>query len=233
MIRTDRKNRLYLVALGFALLALCIILPAPAAESSLSEKWEKDIQAFEAADKASPPPTGAILFMGASGIRLWKTLAQDFPGLATINRGFGGSHMADSVYFTDRIVIPYKPKLIVIQAGGNDINAGKTPEQVLADFQAFVEKVRAKLPTVRIVFMSLNPSPARWAQAEQQKKANRLVKEYAAGSRNLDYIDLWDAYLRPDGQPRAELFVEDRLHHNAEGYKIRADLTRPHLAVPK
>ncbi len=200
----------------------------PAAKSP-SEKWEKEIQAFEAADKKQPPPEGAILFIGASGIRLWKTLAEDFPDQKVINRGFGGSEMADSAYFADRIVVPYKPRLIVIQAGGNDINNGKSPEQVFADFQAFVEKVRAKLPDVRIAYLSMNPSPSRWAQRDKQQKGNQLIKNYIASGKNLDYIDFWAAMLGPDGQPREDLFIQDRLHNNAAGYKIRADIVRPHL----
>jgi lysophospholipase L1-like esterase len=200
--------------------------PAP---KSPSEHWEKEIQAFEAADRTQPPPKGAILFTGASGIRMWKTLAEDFPDQKVINRGFGGSEMADAVYFADRIVTPYKPRLIVIQAGGNDINNGKSPEQVLADFKAFVEKVRAKLPDVRIAYLSMNPSPSRWAQRDKQQKGNQLVKDYIAEGKNLDYIDFWGAMLGPEGQPREDLFIQDRLHNNAAGYKIRADIVRPHL----
>jgi lysophospholipase L1-like esterase len=202
---------------------------AKAADKPASERWEKDILAFEEADKMSPPPKGAILFVGASSIRRWTTLPQDFPDLKVINRGFGGSQMADSVYFADRIVIPYKPRLIVINAGGNDINAGKTPKQVLADFRAFVEKVRAALPGTRIAFVSLSPSPKRWEQVEEQKEANRLVKEYVRSGKDLDYIELWDQFLGPDGRPREDLFVEDRLHNNEAGYKIRAEVVRPHL----
>ena len=146
-----------------------------------------------------------------------------------INRGFGGSEIADSVSFADRIVIPYRPKLIVLQAGGNDINAGKTPEQVLADFKAFVEKVRAKLPDTRIAFLSISPCPARWAEAEKEREANRLIKEYVQSGKDLDYIDLWDQFLGPDGKPREDLFRGDRLHNNAAGYKVRAAVVRPHL----
>ncbi len=216
-------------ALG-ALLAFA--LSASAADKSPGERWEKDIRAFEAADKTTPPTQGAVLFIGSSSIRLWKTLAQDFPEYRVINRGFGGSEVADSVYFADRIVIPYRPRLIVMYAGTNDINDGKTPERVFADFQAFVAKVRATLPGVRIAYMAINPCPARWAQADQQRQANQLIQDYVAAGTNLDFIDIFDAYLGPDGKPRADLFVADGLHNNAAGYKIRAALTRPHLGAP-
>src|SRR3954470_4355497 len=143
-----------------------------------SQKWEKAIAAFEEADKTSPPPQGAILFIGASGIARWKTLKEDFPEYTVINRGFGGSQIEDSTYYADRIVIPYQPKTIVFQAGGNDINAGKSPETVAKDFEAFVAKVRAVLPEVRILFIEQGPSTARWAQHEKQQQFNKLVKQF-------------------------------------------------------
>ncbi len=193
------------------------------------EKWEKEIGAYEAADKKSMPPSGGIVFIGSSSTRLWKTLAQDFPDHKVINRGFGGSQIIDSVHFADRVVIPYAPKLIILQAGGNDINARKSPETVLDDFRAFVSTVRAKLPDTRIAFFAVTPSGSRWSQREKQQKANALIKAYVATEKNVDFIPLWDEFLGADGQPRAELFVADRLHNNAEGYKIRAKAVREYL----
>ncbi len=200
-----------------------------AAYSLNSARFEKEIRAFELADQASPPPEGAVLFIGSSSTRMWKTLASDFSNHTVINRGFGGSQIADSVYFADRIVIPYKPKLIVLQAGGNDLNAGKTPEQVLADFKSFVEKIRSRLPDTRIAFLSISPAPVRWAQADRQKRANSLIQEYTHSGYGLDYIALWDQFLGPDAKPREDLFLSDRLHNNMKGYKIRAEAVRAHL----
>ena len=194
-----------------------------------SAKYEKEIAAFEATDRKSPPPAGAVLFVGDSGIRKWTSLADDFPDQQVINRGFGGSTMADAVYFADRIVIPYKPRLIVLREGGNDLTTGTTPEQLLIQFQAFVTKVRAALPGVRIAFFSLNPNPARWSQADTRKRANAMIREYVSKEKNLDFIEVWDQFLGPDGKPREDLFIEDRLHNNAEGYKLYAEAVRPHL----
>lgn len=211
------------------MISLLVLSQAVAEEKSSSEKWEKDIQKFEAADKTNPPPENAVLFIGSSTIRMWKTLKEDFPNHKVINRGFGGSQIADSVYYADRIVIPYKPKMILLYAGGNDINVGKSPEAVFEDFKAFVVKVRAKLPAVRIAFMSSGPSLARWAQAEKQRKLNQLIKDYIGNDSTLDFIEAFDVFLGADGKPRPELYVADKLHNNAEGYKIRAELVRPYL----
>ena len=200
-----------------------------AARSLDSARFEKEIRAFELADQASPPPQGAILFIGSSSTRMWKTLASDFSKHTVINRGFGGSQIADSVNFAERIVIPYKPRLIVLQAGSNDLNAGKTPEQVLADFKSFVEQIRSQLPDTRIAFLSISPAPVRWGQAERQKRANELIQEFIHSGSGLDYIELWDQFLGPDGKPREDLFLSDRLHNNTKGYKIRAEAVRPHV----
>ena len=200
-----------------------------AVDKPAGPRWEKDIAAFEAADRANPPPQGAILFTGSSTIRMWKTLAADFPEHKVINRGFGGSQIADCTFYADRIVVPYKPRLIVLRAGGNDINAGKSPERVAADFKTFVETVRAKLPDVRIAYLTINASSSRLKNTQREKKANELIKEYIAAGKNLDYIDTFDATNGPDGKPRDELFLKDRLHFNAEGYKILTSAVRPHL----
>jgi lysophospholipase L1-like esterase len=226
-------NRLaHTVCFVAILLASVITLadkPASAPAIKPSSNYENEIAAFEAADKKAPPAEGAILFIGDSAIRMWKSLAEDFPDQKVINRGFGGSQMIDSVYYADRIAIPYKPRLIIVKAGGNDLTAGKSPEQILADFGAFVDKVRDKLPDVRIAYQGINPNPARWNQKEKREKTNALIKDYVASGKNLDFIEIWDVFLGPDGLPREDLFIKDRLHNNAAGYKIMADAVRPHL----
>src|SRR5688572_2394579 len=107
----------------FAFLSL-----VPIFASAQPAPFEKEIAAFEAADAKSPPPQGAVLFIGSSSIRLWKSLEQDFPNLKVINRGFGGSQIEHSNRYFDKIVAPYRPKLIVFYAGGNDVAAGKGPQ---------------------------------------------------------------------------------------------------------
>lgn len=209
--------------------ALAIGVSLPAAQRSGSARWERAIEAFEKADKRSPPPPGAVLFIGSSSIRFWKTLAADFPQYRVINRGFGGSQIVDSTTFADRIVIPYRPSVIILHAGSNDLAAGKSPEQVFADYKAFVAKVRGALPETPIAFLAINPTPSRWAQADKQQETNRLIREYVAGKKGLAFIDLWEALLGPDGRPREDLHVRDRLHPNAAGYKIRARLITAYL----
>ncbi len=192
-------------------------------------KWEKDISHFEASDKTNPPPKGAILFIGSSSIRMWKTLAGDIPEHKVINRGFGGSEIADSVEFAERIVVPYAPKRIIMYAGGNDIHAKKTPEQVLADFKAFVEKIHRKLPETRVTFISIAPNPARWAELENVKAANFLIEQYTRSHPKLSFIDVFSGMLGKDGKPLPDIYLPDKLHMNPKGYALWASIIGPHL----
>jgi len=212
------------------LLVISIGLSATAAEGEHNfGKWEKEIAAYEQKDRTNPPPKGADLFIGSSTIRLWTTLAEDFPRNHVINRGFGGSEILDSTHFAERIIFPYEPRTIFLRAGGNDLWAGKTPEEVFGDFKGFVEKIRGKLPDTEIVFISLSPSIARWKQADKEKALNKMAEEYIRQEPRLKYIESYSLPLGPDGQPRPELFVADKLHFSGEGYKLLAERVRPFL----
>ena len=218
----------------FVLSSWIVLLLAPATfgEEKAHDfaKWEKAIAAFEQADKANPPPQNAILFIGSSTIVRWGTLAADFPEHKVINRGFGGNQIIDSTHYAERMIFPYKPRQIFLRAGGNDLNAGKSPEQVFGDFKDFVAKVQAKLPETEIVYISVAHTPKRWNLAEKEKAFNAMVKEYIGQKPRLKYIETGDMALGADGKPREELFVEDKLHINAEGYKILTERVRPFLA---
>lgn len=195
-------------------------------------RFERNVREYEAADRAAPPPQGAILLAGDSQFYRWKTLHDDLPGHTIVNRGIDSFTTADLVFFADRLVLPCKPRMIVLHVGGNDVNNGRTPEEVLADFKAFVAKVRAVMPDVPIAFSSITPGPGRWNQAAARKQTNLVVRNYVATQPHLLFIDLWDAMLTPDGQPREDLWVEDRVHPNHAGYLVRARIMKPLLGEP-
>jgi lysophospholipase L1-like esterase len=220
------RKRLRQTGMIIAAVALCAWLAGSA--RAAEPNWEKQIQAFEAADKTNPPPQGAVVFVGSSSIRLWTTLAQDFTEFPVVNRGFGGSQIADSVRYAERIVIAYKPKIVVLYAGGNDLTVGKTPAQVAADFEEFVTKVRAALPDTWIVYISVNPSKARWNQLDATQELNRRVAESVQGKPRLAFIDTHSKLLGPDGKYRDDL-LRDGLHLNAKGYELWCAIIKPEL----
>ena len=165
-----------------------IVLMVPGALTG----WEWTISRFESQDRLHPPLPGAIVFTGSSSITFWKTLEQDMAPLRAINRGFGGSKIDQVARFVDRIVIPDRPRAVVLFAGTNDI-AGpkpKTAEQVFQGYLAFVEKVRAALPEVPVYYISITPAPSRWKLWPIARAANELIRAYASAHRHLHFIDL-------------------------------------------
>lgn len=218
---------------ALALLALVVLLLAggnATAQHRGPEQWQTEIATLVAGDAARPPPQHAVLFVGSSSIRMWTTLAEDFPGVPTINRGFGGSWIADSTYFADRIVVPYHPNLIVMYAGDNDIAEGRTSQQVIDDFKAFVARVRRDLPHVGIAWLSIKPSVARAAMWPRMRAANGGIAQWALTQKDVTFVDVAVNMLDARGRPRPELFGDDGLHMRKAGYAIWIDALKPVLA---
>lgn len=208
------------------------IAAEPVATPTGTAKWEPEIRAFEEADQTNPPPARPIVFIGSSSIRMWKGLADDFPGHPVINRGFGGSQIIDSVYFADRIATLYQPRMVFMYAGGNDLHGGKTPQQVLGDYRAFVAKLHSAVPDCSMVYISIAGNPSRWSEVDRVREANRLIRAYCATDKRLGFIDVFSAMLGEDGLPKADIFLPDRLHMNAKGYAIWRQIIEPRLPAP-
>jgi lysophospholipase L1-like esterase len=204
--------------------------PAQAQRTATADRWEPAIQKFEEQDRQTPLPRNEIVFVGSSSIVRWN-LREFFPELGqnAINRGFGGSLLSDSVKYADRIVVPYKPRIVVLYAGDNDIEAGTTARQIAELFAEFEQKVHRALPDTRVIFISIKPSIRRWKWMDEIHAANTLVREYCATRPNLTFVDIEPQMLGPDGKPRPELLVEDGLHMTPEGYKIWTAALKPHL----
>ncbi len=174
-------------------------------------------------------PNNPVLFIGSSSIRLWPS-ADAFPGLPVVNRGFGGAHISDVIHYYDVLVKKQKPMVIVFYCGDNDVAAGKSPREVLEDFQGFVELLEQDLPATRVLFLSIKPSPRRWEHWPTMDEANGLIRSYIETHERLHFVDVSTAMLGANGRPRPEIFVPDRLHLNEKGYELwrsilEADLT--------
>jgi lysophospholipase L1-like esterase len=221
------------IAAGLFTLVIVAATNAHAQSVSVApDQWERDIAAFEAADRQSPPPPGEIVFVGSSTIRLWNTAAS-FPDLKIINRGFGGSSLADTVRHAERIVIPYAPRLVVVYAGDNDISGGVLAEQVAVEFEHLVKLIHAKLPQTRILYLAIKPSVLRWISDARMDMANDMIRAICEKDNRLGVLDMGDVMLGWDERPRPELFVSDGLHLSEEGYRMWTMLLRPFLLPHK
>tara|TARA_R110002096_G_scaffold288244_7_gene481952 strand:+ start:4617 stop:7007 length:2391 start_codon:yes stop_codon:yes gene_type:complete len=203
----------------------CFLLLAGTALSQVSrpwdseEKWGAAIAGFEKKDRQQAPAKDSILFVGSSSIRMWK-LEESWPDRSTINRGFGGSTIADSIHFFDRIIAPYKPKAIVVYAGDNDISKGLSVDQVVEDYETLIGLVDKKLPGTPVIYVAIKPSLSRWNMWPTMKAANDKIAEFCAKNDHLFFADIAKPMLaNAKGTPRPDWFAGDGLHLNGAGYK--------------
>ncbi len=213
-------------------LSLCVVLVHIAAdhEGPVEEsRWESSIQAFEKADRENPPPKDAILFVGSSSIVFWRTLAKDMAPLTVLNRGFGGSQMFELNMFRDRIVIPYRPRAVLVYEGDNDVAAGKDTAGIVTEYRAFVSHLHQHLPTTDVYFIAVKPSIRRahlWpAMVEVNRQLQALADEYM----HVHFLDTSTPMLNENGQVKPDLLVADELHMNVHGYAVWTSVIKPAL----
>jgi len=184
--------------------------------------FEKEILAYEKQDSLSMPAKGQILFIGSSSFRLWKSFEADMKGLpASFNRGFGGSTLADALYYFDRMVVKYQPKWVIMYEGDNDLAKGKLPQQIAAEYDEFKARLKKQVPGAKLVFVAARPSLARVAIVDKQKELNALIK-----AKGDYFIDMHSPFYLADGSLMMDIFVADKLHLNEKGYAIFAKQIR-------
>lgn len=192
------------------------------------ERFSQEINTFIQWDKKNSYPENAVLFIGSSSIRLWNT-ASSFSKHRVINRGFGGSHISDVNTYYEQIVRKYNPSKIVFYAGDNDVASGKSPDQVLKDYQEFVEKVGRDFPETPVYYLPIKPSLSRWQLWPEMSAANAGIRQFIEAKPNCYYVDTASALLNEALGPNSEYFMDDGLHLNDRGYQIWNEILSPYL----
>ncbi len=203
--------------------------------ASLTERaqkqWEKDIKELESLDQKQVDAKDPILFIGSSSIRLWTSMAEDMAPWPTIRRGYGGAKFTDLVVFAERLVAKHDYRALAVFVA-NDITGGaddKSPEEVVGLCKMLVKLVRKTHPDKPIFFIAITPNSKRFHVWDKIHRANELIQQYAESDPKIHFIDTEKYYFGEDGKPRDELFVEDKLHQNAVGYKQWAAIIKKQL----
>ncbi len=226
--------RFFRIKIGLFLPALLLLLVAchPASQISTDPevlKWETEIAALENQPASTDPNN--ILFTGSSSIRLWNTVEEDMLPYKAIARGYGGAKLNDFVYYCRRITDPQLFGAAVVFIA-NDItgeSTDKTPETVLKLMKETVRQIRKTHPRVPVFWIEITPTPSRWKSWDMISSANELIKNYCKNRRHLYFISTSKSFLGADGKPDPELFQQDMLHLNDQGYRIWAECIRQQL----
>jgi lysophospholipase L1-like esterase len=193
------------------------------------DAWDVIIEGYERSAAAFPPGPGQVVVTGSSNIFRWVTLVEDMSPVPALNRGFGGSVIAQVTHYADRIVFPYEPTAVILSAGTNDLNLGGSADCVFVDYDAFVEKIHASSPDLPIYFISVQPTPARWHLWEEMQRANQLIESRTQTGETQHFIDVTEGFLGENGEPIEALFVDDGKHMNEAGYAVWTSIIRPVL----
>jgi len=189
--------------------------------SAQNPPFWKEVQAFKKKDSISMPSQYKTLFIGSSSFTLWKTLEQDLPEYAPLNRAFGGSTLLDVIRYRKDIIDKYNPQRIVIYCGENDVASSDavTGKIVFERFKVLYQYIRDKFPKIDVYYVSLKPSPSRWRMRERMIDANTQIERFCKKQKHTYFISIWSEML-VKSKPNPYLFIEDSLHMNAKGYEI-------------
>ncbi|MNL22610.1 hypothetical protein D3C87_1439630 [compost metagenome] len=150
-----------------------------------------------------------------------------------INRGFGGSKFEDLLYFSDRVIMPYKPAKIFIYEGDNDISAKVDIPLILERAKTLRKKIARELPGVPVVFISVKPSVARWYLKDKFETFNKELKKYASKEKLTAFADVWTPMLDANGEVFKDVFLKDNLHMKPNGYQIWQKALEPYVLKNK
>lgn len=192
-----------------------------ASVSAQNQPYWNDVQAFKKQDSIAMPTHYKTLFIGSSSLTKWKTLEQDLPEYAPLNRAFGGSRLLDVIYYRNDIIDKYNPEKIVIYCGENDVASSDavTGKIVFDRFITLYKHIREKFPKINIYYVSLKPSPLRWSMQDRMMDANARIEHFCKKQKHTYFISIWNQMLE-NSKPNPSLFIEDSLHMNKKGYEI-------------
>ena len=213
--------------LGLAAPTLALTQNATPTAAAQEIRFAADIQAFLDKDKVTPPPRDGILFIGSSIFRQWTTVVEDMAPLPVFNRAFGGSRTWEILAYMDKVVIPYRPRIIVYYTGSNDVNARESADAIFGRFKEFQTRVAKALPNTRVYFFSINRSPDKRDKWTVVDEANAKIKQYAYATPNLDYIESNTVLFDASDEPLTDLYRADGLHFNPPAYVEFTRLIKP------
>ena len=164
-----------------------------------------------------------VMLAGSSSIEFWESSKEDLAPIVSYNHGIGGTTVEQwSECLNQRLVYPYKPKMVVYYVGINNvINSKETAENISNRLTKLFNDTHAALPDTKVQYILMNLIPNYSNYFETIKTVNAAVVEYQKSNQSwLTLINPGDELLKDNGQPNAAYFRTDGLHLSYYGYVI-------------
>lgn len=210
----------------FVLIIPCIFASFSASSQRPKRLLEDVIALQKKYDTLWAPGKDTYVFVGSSSIRFWESLPGLFPEKQIVNSGFGGSMANDLLAYLEELVLDYEPSKVFIYEGDNDIFEKKCPAKVVRQTRRIIRRIQENNGPTPIVLIGAKPSIVRWHLKKRYEKLNRKLSELSSNETLVSYMHVWDAMVDEEGI-REELFLEDGLHMNEQGYAIWEHIIKP------
>ena len=195
------------------------------------QHYKKIFESFYEQDVKIKPDNDINLFVGSSTFKNWTNINKDLAPYKILNRGFGGSTMAQLLEFRGQLILRYKFKRIFIYEGDNDI--GKNPKKialVLEQLKEIVKHIHIHQPKAKIYVLSLKCSPFRKKSCRNILLANKEFEKYCQSLPYLIYVDIITDFFDKNGILKEDFF-KDGIHPSEKGYMSMAKTIKPYLFI--
>lgn len=152
-----------------------------------------------------------------------------FPEEKIYNRGIAGDTTTDLLKRIDNI-IELQPSKVFIQIGTNDLGKFRSPKHVIKNIEKIYQILRAEVPNITIVMISLYPITRRkmWLSPiivgirsnKQIRKTNEMLKELTV-KYDIPYLDMYTPLSDAKGRMNKAYTLEG-LHISGVGYQVIA-----------
>ena len=199
--------------------------------------WKESMEEVVSEKEKEEYPEGQIVFYGSSSFTRWsekygnpplrKVLLGKSGAECSVNRGFGSSCSEHQLYYYPRMIRPLKPRVLVYTCYGNGGAFGYSLEEIWEIAQRVIAYAQTDFPGIHIYLCSPNNTKKQTeAEIEKKRRFAEMEKEFAERTENVFFLDILNYEpLRS----RKDIYVEDNVHLNPEGYQIFGEMFKEML----
>lgn len=192
---------------------------------------------YEKANKELPTPTKKekrVVFMGNSITEGWvKIHPEFFKENNYIGRGISGQTSYQFLLRFRNDVIQLKPKLVIINAGTNDIAENSGPFDIDITFGNIASMAElAKANKIKVILTSVLPTTGfKWNKEltdvpERIEALNARIKAYAKANK-IPYVDYYEPMVSGPERALNSSYSKDGVHPTLDGYLVMEALIKP------
>lgn len=163
-----------------------------------------------------------ILFLGDSITHRYD-LDKYYQDYNVVNSGTDSNITDDILNDIKNRAFVYNPSKVILLIGTNDLQMGKTPEEVVDNIKKIIDSIREKRRLSTFYIESIYPVIEGRPNAGKRKNqtikdTNELIKKYCSENK-IKYINMYDE-LKNDDDELKEEYTKDGLHMSDEGYEV-------------